>query len=66
MLKTEQKKTKKDDQVKMNPERMELEDKLFRHLGIKVRVKGAHNRGRIVLEYYSAEELDRLVETLLG
>ncbi len=66
LLKTEQKKTKKDDQVKMNPERMELEDKLFRHLGIKVRVKGAHNRGRIVLEYYSAEELDRLVETLLG
>ncbi len=47
-------------------ELVELEEKLVHHLGTKVRVEGQPARGRIVIDYYSAEELDRLLETLLS
>jgi ParB family chromosome partitioning protein len=47
-------------------ELIELEEKLVHHLGTKVRVEGQPTRGRIVIDYFSAEELDRLLETLLS
>ena len=43
-----------------------MEDKLAEVLGTKVRINGTENRGRLELEYYSREELDRLLEALLG
>jgi ParB family chromosome partitioning protein len=51
----------KDAQIKS------LEEKLIKHLGTKVRIvpKGKKG-GRLELEYYSFEELDRLLEILLG
>lgn len=44
-----------------------LEEKLIQHLGTKVRLieKNAKS-GRIEIEYYSLEELDRLLDVLLG
>lgn len=44
-----------------------LEDKLIKHLGTKVRLihKGKKG-GKMEIEYYSLEELDRLLEILLG
>lgn len=43
-----------------------MEDKLAGHLGTKVRIKGSGSRGRLELDYYSREELDRLIDVLLG
>ena len=43
-----------------------MEDRLAEVLGTKVRINGTENRGKLELDYYSREELDRLLELLLG
>jgi ParB family chromosome partitioning protein len=52
---------KRRDQVH-NP----LEEQLTRRLGTKVRLIQGKLGGKVLIEYYSAEELDRLVELILG
>jgi ParB family chromosome partitioning protein len=52
-----------------NPERPSrapgpLEADLSRKLGTKVRVRGGNKKGRIEIEYYSQEELTRLIDLL--
>jgi ParB family chromosome partitioning protein len=47
------------------PEVADLENKLIRALGTKVRIFHKDKRGRIEIEYYSLDELDRLLEILL-
>ena len=44
----------------------DLEDKLQRRLGTRVKILKHRRGGKIVVEYFSADELDRLVEVLLG
>jgi ParB family chromosome partitioning protein len=43
-----------------------LGDSLRRHLGTKVRVISKGKRGKIEIEYYSFEDLERIMETILG
>ena len=43
-----------------------LEDELKKRLGTKVRIKANGRRGRIEIEYYSADEFERLLELLRG
>lgn len=43
-----------------------LQGGLMRSLGTKVKIAGSGRKGRIVIEYYSADELDRLVGILKG
>lgn len=43
-----------------------LQEGLMRSLGTKVRIAGSGRKGRIVIEYYSSDELDRLVGILRG
>ena len=43
-----------------------LEEQLIRRLGTKVRLIEGKVGGKVLIEYYSAEELDRLVELILG
>lgn len=47
------------------PEVADLEDKLTRSLGTKVKIHHKDKRGKIEIEYYSLDELDRLLEVLL-
>jgi len=49
-----------------DPQISSLEEKLKRSLGTKVRILNQGKRGKIEIEYYSFEELDRLLEILLG
>lgn len=42
-----------------------LGDSLKRHLGTKVEIRGKGKRGKIEIEYYSHEDLERIVETIL-
>jgi hypothetical protein len=38
-----------------------------RKLGTRIQVKeGARGRGRLEIEYYSAEDLDRIYEAIVG
>ncbi|TAN44890.1 MAG: ParB/RepB/Spo0J family partition protein [Nitrospirae bacterium] len=48
------------------PEVADLEDKLKRALGTKVTIRHKDKRGKIEIEYYSLEELDRLLEILMN
>ncbi len=43
-----------------------LEEQLTRRLGTKVRFIQGKVGGKVIIEYYSTEELDRLVELILG
>ncbi len=56
---------KKKVRKKEDPHVRDLEEKLIRALGTKVRIRHAGKRGKIEIEYYSLEELDRLLEILL-
>ena len=58
----------KPPKVKLNKDYQisSLEEKLIKSLGTKVRVLNKGKRGKIEIEYYSLEELDRLLEILLG
>jgi ParB family transcriptional regulator, chromosome partitioning protein len=55
------------DAAKKDPQIASLEERLIKALGTKVRLlhKGRKG-GRIEIEYYSLEELDRLLEILMG
>ena len=60
--------TKKTDGRKkdVDPHIRDLQDQLTRHLGVKVRIKPgrAANAGRLVIDYYSLGDFDRLLEQL--
>jgi ParB family chromosome partitioning protein len=43
-----------------------VEEELRRALGTKVSLAKSRNGGRIVIEYYSDEDLERLYERLTG
>jgi len=44
------------------PEIREVEERLIRALGTKVSVKGDSKKGTIAIEYYSLEDLDRILD----
>jgi ParB family chromosome partitioning protein len=43
-----------------------LAERLQRHLGTRVTIRGSPDKGRVVIEYFSDEELNALLERLLG
>lgn len=50
----------------MNVDRTDLEGQLRSKLGTKVQLMGSRGSGRMVIHYYSQEELETLVDVLLG
>ena len=56
--------THKRAELDMPVELVELENRLSRRFGTKVRIKGNLMKGRIELDYYSDEDLQRLYEAL--
>ncbi|MGE5329955.1 MAG: ParB/RepB/Spo0J family partition protein [Deltaproteobacteria bacterium] len=63
MTKTKGKKAK-DEKIKDIV--MDLSNKLKDTLGTKVHIDSGNNKGKIVIEYFSNQELDRLIEMLLS
>lgn len=55
---------KKATHHRKDPQIEALQERLIRGLGTKVRIHHKGKRGRIEIEYYSLEELDRLLEIL--
>ena len=63
----EGRKPKKVDEVQADPNVKAAIQELERVLGTKVRiVEGARQKGRIEIDYYSAEDLDRIYTTIIG
>jgi ParB family chromosome partitioning protein len=52
--------------ITKDPQISSLEEKLIRSLGTKVKILHKGKKGKIEIEYYSLEELDRLLEILMG
>jgi len=50
----------------VDPQISSLEEKLIKNLGTKVRIINRGKKGKIEIEYYSFEELERLLDILLG
>lgn len=46
-------------------EGIQIQEQLCYRLGTKVRMIGGHQRGHIMIEYYTAEDLDRILEIIL-
>jgi len=53
-------------EAKIDPAINEIEDRLQTHFGTKVQLKYQKGKGKIEINYYSEEELDRLVEIILN
>ena len=49
----------------IGPIYQDLEEQLRRKLGTKVQIRGKEKKGMIAIEYYSRDELNRLIELLL-
>lgn len=50
----------------LEPQLKDLQNKMTQRLGTKVTVQPKGERGKIVIEYYNTEELDRIFETIIG
>ncbi|MCL2193301.1 MAG: chromosome partitioning protein ParB, partial [Treponema sp.] len=46
--------------ARRSPEIIDMEEKFIEKLGTKVNIEGGMEKGRIYIEYYSMEDLDRL------
>jgi len=53
-------------ETKIDPEINEIEDRLQTYFGTKVQLKYQKGKGKIEINYYSEDELDRLVEIILN
>ena len=49
----------------INPVMLDITEKLQRTLGTRVRIKGNEKRGKIEIEFYSGDELERILETIV-
>lgn len=58
----EQKKIKKNEKKIKSPDILEVEEELKEKLGTKVSLKHKGNKGKIEIEYYNREDLDRLID----
>jgi ParB family transcriptional regulator, chromosome partitioning protein len=55
------------DEVRIDPNVKAAIQEMERKLGTRIHVKeGARGRGKIEIEYYSAEDLDRIYDTIMG
>jgi len=61
---TQLKKPYKEKKTRPSQELKTVEERLRRSLGTKVSIAAKARGGRIVIEYYSAEELDRILEKI--
>lgn len=56
---------RKKGEAKKDPQIVALEEKLQQLLGTKVTVAAKKKRGKIIIDYYSHEELNRIVKTFI-
>lgn len=54
----------KERKIRQSQELKSLEERLKKSLGTKVSISSKSKGGRIIIEYYSAEELDRILEKI--
>ena len=64
---TDPKQPKHVDEVRIDPNVKAAIQEMERKLGTRIHVKeGAKGKGKLEIEYYSAEDLDRIYDTIMG
>lgn len=66
LMNPEKKKKELKPEPPVDPNVREVEEKLQRALGLKVRVEDAKGRGRVIIEYSTLADFDGLLESLTG
>ncbi|MDI3533958.1 MAG: ParB family transcriptional regulator, chromosome partitioning protein [Thermosediminibacterales bacterium] len=51
---------------KTDPDCLQIEEKLKRFLGTQVKISNKKNRGKIEIEYYGIEDLNRIIDIIMG
>jgi len=62
---TEHNKEKQQKPKEINPVIIDITERLQRTLGTRVKIKGNEKRGKIEIEFYSGDELERILETIV-
>lgn len=60
----QKKKKKSSRQAAISPIMSDIAEKMQQSLGTKVRIRGSEKRGKIEIEFYSSEELERILEVI--
>lgn len=66
IVKSSRSKVNKDTEAEVDPELRVLQEELQRVLGTKVRLDYRQGKGKIEIEYYSDEELERILDFMRG
>ena len=66
LMNPEKKKKEPKPEPPVDPNVREVEEKLQRALGLKVRVEDTKGRGRVIIEYSTLADFDSLLESLAG
>ncbi|HHY41706.1 MAG TPA: ParB/RepB/Spo0J family partition protein [Thermoanaerobacterales bacterium] len=61
----EKSKTASKKLKEINPVILDITERLQRILGTRVKIKGNEKRGKIEIEFYSSDELERILETIV-
>ncbi|NLZ51771.1 MAG: ParB/RepB/Spo0J family partition protein [Thermoanaerobacteraceae bacterium] len=64
-ISTELSKAKKQKPKEINPVIIDITERLQRTLGTRVKIKGNEKRGKIEIEFYSGDDLERILETIV-
>ena len=64
-VKEKDKPKKKFARIAPDPHVKDIEDRLRKNLGTRVKIDHKNKKGKIIIEYYSLDELNRLLEILL-
>lgn len=65
-LSNDNKQNKAQKIKEINPVMLDVTEKLQRTLGTRVKIKGNEKHGKIEIEFYSGDELERILETIVG
>ena len=63
-IKAKKKPAKKKAKERKDADTLALEERLSEDLGTRVTVEGSSKKGKIIVEYFSSDELDRLIEQM--
>ena len=66
LLAAEERRTKRPQRIQRQRLFPDLEQRLQKYLGTKVRIENNRRGGKIVIHYYAATDLDRVLELILG
>lgn len=66
LVEEEKGKKLRNERQRLDPNLQAIVEDMTRLFGTKVRIKASGNRGKIEIEYYSQEELERITEILLS